>query len=197
MDFVDDHAACRGQHRTTGFGTEQDVQRLGCGHHDMRCASLHRVAFGLRRVAGAHAGANFHVRRSQLEQFVADAGERRFQIDAHVVRQRLERGNVDDAGLVGEISGDAIAHQRIDRSEKRGQRLARSGRRSDQCMATGLDRRPCAFLRWRRRRKRAAKPGRDGGVEVVERHDGIVLRYGARHYFRSVSLPATPRHRSP
>src|SRR5574337_1326052 len=54
-------------------------------------------------------------------------------------------------------------------------------------MAAGLDRWPGAFLRRRRRRERAAEPGRDGGMEMVERHGGIVLRIRARRYPCDVS----------
>ena len=48
---------------------------------------------------------------------------------------------------------ETLPHQIVDRREKRGQRLAGAGRRGDQRMAAGLDRRPGLGLRGRRRAK--------------------------------------------
>ena len=106
-------------------------------------------------------------RQPVLAQLLADAGERRFEIAIDVVRQRLQRRDVDDARLVRQAPLLAFAHQLIDRGKKRGERLARARRRRDQYVFARLNRRP------RVRPARASapqsvlrEPGGDGRVEV-------------------------------
>ena len=60
------------------------------------------LALALRRVAGAHGGADLDVGQAQRAQLGADAGQRRFEVEADVVGQRLQRRDVDDRGLVGQ-----------------------------------------------------------------------------------------------
>ena len=72
----------------------------------------------------------------------ADAGERLLEIALDVVGQRLERRDVDDARHVRKPALDALAHERVDRREKRGERLARAGRRGDQRVPAARNRRP-------------------------------------------------------
>ena len=98
-----------------------------------------------------------------------DAGQRRLEIAVDVVRERLERRDVDDLGLVGQPALEALPHQVVDRRQKRGERLARAGRRGDEGMAAGLDRRPSLGLGGRRRGETVGEPARD-------RRDGTGLR---------------------
>ena len=102
VDLVDDHGARGRQHGAARFRAEQDVERLRRGHHDMRRPPAHAVALARRRVAGAHPGADIDVGQALRLQRGADAGERRFEVALDVVRQRLERRDVDDLGLVRE-----------------------------------------------------------------------------------------------
>ena len=190
VDFVDDHRARRGQHRAAGFRTEQDVQRLRRSHDDVRRAPAHLRALGLRRIAGTHTGADFHIGQTEFEQLVADAGERRFQIYAHIVRQRLQRRDIDDEGFVRQRRLDATAHEFIDRGQEGGDRLARARGCRDQRMTPGLDRRPGAHLRGRRCGKCAAKPRSNGRVEVVERHGRILLRLRRERELSAVHVSA-------
>ena len=168
VDFIDDHCVRGGQHRATGCGAEQHVQRFGRGDHDMRWTLAHRHALTLRRIAGAHGAANLDIGQTEFHEFGADTGQRAFEVDAHVVGQCLQRRDVDDRGFIRQRRFDTTAHQHIDRGEERGQRLARSGRRGDQRMPTGRDRWPCLLLRWRRRRECCAEPARDGGMQGGE-----------------------------
>ena len=87
----------------------------------------------------------------------ADARERRLEIAVDVVRQRLERRDVDDLRLVREPSLEPIAHQPVDGGQKRRERLARSGGRRDQHVPSRLDRGPCLQLRRRWARRRPAR----------------------------------------
>ena len=55
VDLIDDHRArVAGQHPPARLTGEQQVQRLGRGHEDVRRPAAHRGALGLRRIAGAH-----------------------------------------------------------------------------------------------------------------------------------------------
>ena len=103
--------------------------------------------------------------RAALAQGLADAGERGLQVALDVVGQRLQRRNVDHLRRIGEAAFQALAEQSVDGGQKCSQRLARSGRRGDQRMAAGLDRRPGLHLCRGRRRKAFGEPCGDGGVK--------------------------------
>jgi hypothetical protein len=124
MDFIDDHRARGLQHPSPGFGAQQDVQRLGRRHHDVRRALAHRVAFGLRGVAGAHGSADFDIGQTRAFEFRADAFDRNFEVDANVVGQCLQWRHVHDGGFVGEGSRQTFLHQFVDRGQECCQRLA-------------------------------------------------------------------------
>ena len=78
MNLVDDDRPRRRQHFAAGFGTEQDIERFRRGHDDVRRISAHALPLSRRRVAGAHPGADLHVRQPLALQRFADAGERGF-----------------------------------------------------------------------------------------------------------------------
>ena len=165
VDLVDDHGARRRQHFAAELGAEQDVERFRRGDDDVRRGARHALPLAGRRVAGAHPGADLDIRQSLGAQRFAHAGERHLQIALDIVRQRLQRRDVDDLRLVSQIARQPLPHQRVDRRQKRRERLARPGRGRDQHMPAGLDRRPRLGLRRCRRRKAAIKPGGYRGVE--------------------------------
>ena len=68
VDFIDDHGARGRQHRATGAGAEQDVQRLRCGDEDVGRATAHALTLAGRRVAGAHPGADLDIGQAALAQ---------------------------------------------------------------------------------------------------------------------------------
>ena len=103
VDLVDDHGARRCQHRAAGVGAQEDVERLRRRDDDVRRRLAHAVALGGRGVARAHPGADFDVGQALRLQGRADARERRFQVAVDVVRQRLQRRDVDDLRLVPEL----------------------------------------------------------------------------------------------
>ncbi len=173
VDLVDDHAAHIAQHLPPGLGAEQHVERFRRGDQDMRHPLAHRVALGLRCVAGAHSGANVHRRQAEPLQLGADAGQRLLEVDMDIVGQRLERRHVEHLGAVDQPAlGQALLHQRVDGGEKGGQRLARTGRRGDQGRATGAYQRPGCCLSRCRGGKAAGKPARHGGMEAAQRIGG-------------------------
>ncbi len=65
VDLVHDHRARGGEHVAAGLGAQQDVQRLRRRHHDVRRLAAHARALGLRRVAGAHEGADLDLRQAE------------------------------------------------------------------------------------------------------------------------------------
>ena len=71
-------------------------------------------------------------------------GERRLEVAVDVVRQRLQRRDVDDAGLIrrGRRWPDRSRTSSIDDGKKRGERLARAGRGGDEHVTLRADRRP-------------------------------------------------------
>ncbi len=171
VDLVDDGGSHRRQHASPRFRGEQHVQRFGRGHQDVRGAFAQRAALGLGGVAGAHGGADLGHRQAEPGEFVRDAGQRRLEIDADVVGQRLERRDIDHQGLVGQaaVVVERLAHQLVDRAEEGGEGLARAGRRGHQGRAAGLDERPGACLRLGRRGEAAREPAGHGRVEGIER----------------------------
>jgi hypothetical protein len=171
MDLVDDHGARGREQAPARQRAEQHVQRFGGRHQHVRRLAQRLLAFARRRVAGSHGGADLDIGKAGRRELGADAGERRLEVQADVVRQRLQWRHVDHRGLVGQAAGfEPPPHQAVERGEKRGQRLARTGRCGDQRVAAGMDRRPGRDLRGSRRRERAAEPGRDGRMEVFEEH---------------------------
>ena len=91
VQFVHDDRAQCAEHAPAAVRGQQDVQRLRRRDQNMRRIAAHPVAFGLRRVAGAHAIADRDIRVAQRSQVRADAGQRLLQILLNVVGQRLER----------------------------------------------------------------------------------------------------------
>ena len=180
VDFVDDDGAGAAQHRASGVRAEQHVQRFRRGHEDVRGEPAHRGAFVLRGVAGAHCGADLHVRQATTRQFHADAFERGVQIDADVVRQSLQRRDVDDLGQIGEFAELALPDEIVDRGEEGGKGLARTRGCGHQHMPAGLDCRPCLRLRRGGRGKRRGEPRGDGGMEACEGHGSDTVAGVAR-----------------
>ena len=160
-----------------GLRAQQDVERLRRRHHDMRRALARMRSRSPCGVSpGAHPGADVDVGQPLRAQRRADAGQRRLQVALDVVGERLERGDVDDLGLVLERPLQPLPHQRIDGRQEGRQRLAGAGRRRDQHVSARLDRRPRFGLRRRGRGEVAAKPRGDRGMEQVGRAHGTVVR---------------------
>ena len=134
----------------------------------MRRQLAHRGALALRRVAGAHLGADRDIGKAARREFLANAGERDFEVFLDVVGERLERRDIDDLRLIFEAAFEALFYEVVDRGEKGGERLARAGRGGEQHMAAGLDRGPSLLLGRGRRGEAAREPGGDCGMEQRE-----------------------------
>ena len=165
MNLVDDDGAGGREHRAPADRAEQHVQRFRRRDDDVRRGAPHALALARRRIAGSNPGSDIHIGQALLPQRCANAGERSFQVALDVVGQGLERGDVDDLGLVCEITVQPLPYQGIDRREKGGQRLARAGRCGDQHVTPRLDGRPGLRLRRSRRGEAAVEPRRDRGMK--------------------------------
>ena len=160
VHLIEDQRADAPQHLPPLRGQEQE-ERLGRRDQDVGRLAQHRRALLRRRVARAHRDA----------QLGAEAGERAAQVALDVVVERLQRGDVEQAEPLAGRRG-----QPVDPVQERGQRLARAGRRLDQRVLAGGDRRPALLLRRRRRGERAGEPvARLRGEEVESADTGRVL----------------------
>jgi hypothetical protein len=172
VNLVDDHRARRREHAAPGLGSDQDVQRFRRRHHDVRRLAAHALALRGRRVAGPHEGADLDIGEAARLQLRPDSGEWRLEVLLDVVRERLQRRDVDDLRRVREPAFEALPHESVDRGEERRERLARPGRRRDDDVLAGRDRRPRLELRPRRLGEAALEPGGDGRMETGEGHRG-------------------------
>ena len=170
VNLVDDHGAGAGQHLPPALAREQDVQRFGRRDDDVGETPAHPLALKLRCVSRAHRAADSRLRQAHAFQLGTDPFERYFEVALNVVGERLQRRYVDDARLVGKrpAARNRFAHQRIDRREKRRQRLARAGGRRDQHMPPRLDGGPGINLRGSGRREGGLEPRAHRGVEQIE-----------------------------
>ena len=172
VDLIDDHGARACEHLPPGLRAHEDVERLGCGHHDVWRTFAHRGALVLRRVAGAHEGADVDFRQTARGQLIAYAGERGFEVALDVVGECLERGYVNDPRLIRQAARGAFTHELIDHREEGRQGLAGARRSGDQDVALRNDLRPCLALRRSRCVESAVEPAGDRWVEVGgHRHD--------------------------
>src|SRR5262249_19418829 len=87
-----------------------------------------------------------------------------------VVRERLERRDIDDLRLVLERVFESLPDQPVDGTKKGGKGLAGAGWRGNQHIASCLDRGPGFALRWRRACETLVKPRPNRGVEKIEWH---------------------------
>ena len=143
VDLVEDHRL-DGPQQLAAARREQQVQRLGRRDQDVGRRPQHPLAVALRRVARAHADRE---RR-------ADPGERPAEVALDVVVERLERRDVEEPQP---LAGRVV--QPVEAEEERGERLARAGRRLDEDVPAGRDRRPGELLRGCRRAEGALEPG--------------------------------------
>ena len=137
------------EHRTSRHRGEQEVERLGRRHEQVRRVLAQRGALGGRRVAGAQPDAQ----RRALEPELAcgrgrcpRAAASRFSVTS-AASARSGR-DVDDARTTERrLTGVVRAPGRVDRDEEAGEGLARAGGRRDEHVAARRDGGPGAPLR--------------------------------------------------
>jgi len=133
----------------------------------VRRALPHRRAILGRRVAAADDDAD--LREGRIDR--ADLLERTREVLLHVVRERLERRDVEDVRLVEKCV--TLPQERIDRPQERRERLSGPRRRGDEDVRARTDQRPAALLRRGRLAEALGEPASDRGDEHGERHRGM------------------------
>ena len=167
--------------RAAGLRAEQDVQRLRRRDQDVRRRAAH--ARRARPAACRRCAPQVRISTSGrpcARQLVADAGERRFEVALDVVRQRLQRRDVDDLRLVRQAArrGPARTSASI-AARKAASVLPEPVGAAISVCRPGLDRRPGLRLRRGRRGEAALEPGGDGGVKQ-SRWAHVQVRRGER-----------------
>ena len=166
VDLVDDDGPDGAQDLPPAVAGEQDVERLRRRHQDVRRRLRHGRALRGRRVAGAHQHAHFG--QGRVER--ADLGQRPLQVLLHVVGERPQRRDVEDARLVGQRAPLRSSESMADRKAASvlpdpvgaAMRMLRPARISGQPSAGA----PSA-------RRAVGEPALDDGVEGGERNMGI------------------------
>src|SRR5512145_1609159 len=93
------------------------------------------LALGLRRVAGAHPGADHDIGQSLCAERLSNAGERKVEIAVDIVRERLKRRDIEDLRLVLKPPVEPLSHQAIDGAKEGGKRLAGASWRPNEHIA--------------------------------------------------------------
>ena len=130
--------------------------------------------FGRRRIAGANHRPQWRQLMACLGGILPDFGQRHFEVAADVVRQRLQRRDINDLRLVGQLALDGLPEQAVDRGQKGRQRFARAGRGGDQRVSAGNDFRPAQPLRLGRLPEAVGKPAGRNWVKKGNRHRRLV-----------------------
>ena len=177
VDFVHNHRAGARQHRAPGLRAKQHVERFWRRHQDVRRAAAHPLPLSGGGVPRSDPGADFDIGKPAPAEPLSDTGERRLEILMDVIRQRLERRDVDDLRRILERRLEALAHEVVDRGEKGRESLARSGGGRNEHVAAGLDRRPRFGLGGCRGGESLGEPVRDRWMEQVV-NDGPRSRRG-------------------
>jgi len=73
---------------------------------------------------------------------MADLDKRLLEILLDIVAQRFQRRDVQNLRVVIQLTGESLLEQLIDTGKKGGKRFSRSGRRRNQRIRSGLNRRP-------------------------------------------------------
>jgi hypothetical protein len=76
VDLVDDDGAHRLEHLATAAGRQQDEERLGGRHEQMRRPAEVGAALSGRRVPGSDGGADLHVWQAEPGQLAPDPRQR-------------------------------------------------------------------------------------------------------------------------
>ena len=165
VDLVHDHGAHGAQHLAASCRREQQVERLGRGDQDMRRGLEHRRSLGGRRVARADRRRDPGHAEPHLLRQPADLAPRLGQVPVDVGAQRLERGDVEDPGLLRQGPGETLPEQPVQLDQEGRESLAGARGSGDQSVPAGADRLPALPLRRGRLAQALGEPAGDDGVK--------------------------------
>ncbi len=202
VHLVDDDGVHVAQDGPRGRGGEQQVQRLGSGHQQIRRGSAHGGPLGRRGVAGPHRHRQARSDEPETGGLVGDAHQRELQVLVDVGGQGTEGRDIDDSGphggglhTCGPVGMGAISG--IDGHQKSGQRLTGAGGGGDQHVLARGDARPGGPLRFRGSgREPTMEPAGHRGMEGTQ--NGVwrkVIEAGPGGGFgqRRIGWPASGR----
>ncbi len=171
MDLIHDDRADGAQHLPGVLRRQQQVERLGRGHQDVRGFAEHGLPRLRRRVAASDGGRNARRIESHLVRDPPDRPSRLRQILVDVGAERLERRHVEDVRLVRQFAAprDPLAQELVKSIQKGRERLSRSCGRRDERVLARTDRLPSALLHPSRALEGLIKPPANGWMESGER----------------------------
>ena len=148
VDLVHDHVLDAAQ-RLPGARGQEEVERLRRRDEDLGRALGEGAALVGRRVAGPRGDGDRPHRRPEAPPGQGDARQRRAQVALHVVRERLQRADVQDPDRP--TRGDRArrgrrADQAVQAPQERGEGLAAPRGGVQQDVAAARDRRPAVDL---------------------------------------------------
>ena len=178
VDLVDDDRLDPAQ-GLAGLAGEHQEERLGRRDEDVGGSGAELATVG--RTGVSRPQTDPHLRHRDLEPFgrVADAGERGAQVALDVDRQRLQRGDVEDAGALQLLRAGLARQQGVDGVHERAQGLATTGGSDDERVPAGRDRVPRTLLGGGRTRERCLEPRTGGRAEAVEGSHAASLSSGS------------------
>jgi hypothetical protein len=135
VDLVHNHRAHGLEHFPAALGGKQEIERFGGGDQDVRGVLEHGGPLGRRGIPGPHRRSYPGGIEPHLFRHLADLAPRLGQVLVDVAAQGLERGDVNDPGLLGQLVLDSFPQEMIQRGEKGGQGFPGSGRGGDQGVA--------------------------------------------------------------
>ena len=156
MDLIDDHGLDRGEDLPRSRG-EHQVQALGSRDQQVRRVPHHGLTLFLGSVARAHGDRDVRGLEVQLHRLGPYACEWSPEVPVHVVCERLQRRHIKHSAT-RRCRGSGGCHQRVQRPQERGERLARARRCVDQRVCSIGDRLPPAGLRWGGRLEDGVEP---------------------------------------
>ncbi len=194
VDLVDDHVLDAAQ-ALTGGARQEEVERFGRRDHDVRRSTGMAATLLSGGVARPEPDRDRRRRIAAPGGGQGDPGQRGAEVPLDVVRQRLERRDVEDPDRAGSLAGcrwRRVADEPVETPQERGQRLAAAGRSVDQRVPTGGDRRPAVGLGLGRRRERGREPVAHGRSERPQRIGCGLESRGARRWGGCAGGHGTP-----
>jgi hypothetical protein len=168
VDLVHDHDARGLQHLAGALRREQQVERLGRGHQDVRRRAQHRRAFVLGRIAASYRRGDLRAVDAHFLGEGPNLPARLGEVLVDVRGQGLERRDVDHAHFVRQPAFfHALDEELVDGREERSERLPGAGRRRDQRVGAAPDGGPAFGLGGGGLAEAALPPALEDGMEIV------------------------------
>ena len=124
VELVEDQRADSRQPAPPALRREQDVQRLRGGDEHVGRPLRHGLPLGRGGVAGTQAHADLRQGSAPLLGEAAYLGQRPGQVALYVVRQGLERRDIDDLGRLGQAAVQPGPDEPVEAGHEGGQGLA-------------------------------------------------------------------------